>query len=426
MVKWWRVRSLLGPVVNRSPVPLTALRAPSNSPFLRLFGRNRDDRLLKTMESVGTVFAIVNRITTAVAKPDWHLYRKAASGLKEDRTEVTKHACIDFWEMPNKFMNRRRFMEAAGQHIELVGENALITAHANVGKWKLPIEMWPVRPDRITITPDPYDFIKGYVYTSPDGVPMPLEPDEVGRIVMPNPTDPYRGLGPVQSILMDIDNVKYSSAWNAAFFENSAEPGGVIQVPIALNDTEFDRLRSQWDQDHKGVSKAHRVAILESDAKWVSNSITHREMQFAEMRTIGRDVILEAWGFPKGMLGIVEDVNRSSMEGVEYLFEQWIVSERLDRWRDFLNFEILPQYGNTAEGLEWDFDSPVPKNSEQENQGITARTTALALLTEKGFEATDVLEYLGLPALKYTKPEPPTIVAPPGAGTAKEKVGGDA
>jgi len=412
------MRSLLAPIVNRSPVPLSSTRVAFNNPFSTIFGgRRNDDRLLGSTATVGTVFAIVNRITTAVAKPDWHLYRKAASGLKEDRVEVTKHACIDFWEMPNQFMNRRRFMEAAGQHIELTGENALVTSHHDLGRFgTVPAEMWPVRPDRITVTPDPYEFIKGYVYTSPDGEKMPLLPHELGRIVMPDPRDPYRGLGPVQSILKDIDNVKYSSAWNAAFFENSAEPGGIIQVPISLNDNEFDRLRAQWDTDHKGVSKAHRVAILESDAKWVSNSITHREMQFAEMRTIGRDVILEAWGFPKGMLGIVEDVNRSSMEGVEYIFERWIVEERLDRWRDFLNFELLPQYGGTAEGLEWDYDSPVPKNSEQENQGITVRTTALALLTEKGFDETDVLEYLGLPALKYTKPEPPTIVAPPGAG----------
>jgi HK97 family phage portal protein len=412
------VRSLIGSFVNRSPVPLVSRRQQN---FTSIFGGmagKRDNRLLSTTAQVGTVFAIVNRITTGVAKLDWHLYKTAASGLKEDRTPVTSHAMIDLWNKPNPFMNRRRFVETAQQHVELVGENALITSLLGVGGKRIPIELWPVRPDRITVTPDPYRFIKGYVYHGPDGEEMPLDPAELQRIVMPNPRDLYRGLGPVESIVTDIDNVKFSSAWNRAFFENSAEPGGVIQVPTSLNDREFDMLRSQWAQDHKGVSKAHRVAILENDAKWVSNSFTHRDMQFAELRGVGRDVILEAWGMPKSVIGIVEDVNRANAEASEYLFSKWIIEERADRWRDLLNFELLPLYGATGEGLEWDYDSPVPENSDQENAAIAAKSTALALLTEKGFDAKELLEFFSWPDISYTKPEPPKIVAPPGAKPA--------
>lgn len=401
------MRSLLGPLLNRSPVPLTSRR--TGAAYGNLFtGRGRqDDRLMQTQSSISTVFGIVNRVTTATALADWHLYRKAVSGLKEDRVEVTKHACIDLWERPNPFMNRRRFIEAAQQHVELVGENALVTSHTRVGAVDVPIEMWPVRPDRITVTPDPHEFIAGYVYTSPDGERMPLLPNECLRVVMPNARDPFRGLGPVESILVDTDNVKFSSEWNRAFFENSAEPGGVIQVPTTLNDIEFRRLQDQWETDHKGVRKAHRVAILEADAKWQAAGYSHRDMQFMELRGLSRDVILEAWGMPKSMLGIVEDVNRANAEASEYMFTKWIVVERLDRWRDLLNFEILPQFGRLGEGLEWDYDSPVPENSEQENQAITAKSAALALLTEKGYDPAELLAFFGWPDIKYTKPEPP-------------------
>jgi HK97 family phage portal protein len=401
------MRSLLGPLLNRSPVPLTSRRIGASLPSM-FGGRGRqDDRLMQTQGAVSTVFGIVNRVTTATAVADWHLYRKAKSGLKEDRIEVTKHACIDLWERPNPFMNRRRFIEAAQQHVELVGENALVTSHVRVGAVDVPVEMWPVRPDRITVTPDPFDFIAGYVYTSPDGERMPLLPNECLRIVMPNARDPFRGLGPVESILVDTDNVKFSAEWNRAFFENSAEPGGVIQVPTTLNDQEFRRLQDQWETDHRGVRKAHRVAILEADAKWQAAGYSHRDMQFAELRKLGRDNILEAWGMPKSMLGIVEDVNRANAEASEYMFSKWLVTERLDRWRDLLNFELLPQFGRTAEGLEWDYDSPVPENSEQENQAITAKSAALALLTEKGYDAAELLAFFGWPEIKFTKPEPP-------------------
>lgn len=404
------MRSLIGSLVNRSPVPLSPVR--QRGTFTRLFGGSTlpGDEVLKAPSSIGTIFAIVNKLCTAVAKAEWTLYSSSASGLKEDRTPFTrKHAVIDLWNKPNPKMQRRRFMEAAQQHVELLGENAMITSFLPVGQGKkIPVELWPVKPNRIEVVPDPYDFIKGYVYTAPgSGDKMPLDFDELQRVMMPNPYDPYRGLGPAQAIMIDAQNIQSARDWNRAFFDNSAEPGGVIQVPVALNDTEFSRLQSQWREDHQGVHKAHRVAILENDAKWQGTSFTHRDMQFTELRHLGRDAILEAWGMPKSAIGIVEDVNRANAEAMIYVVAL-MAEERLDRWRDWLNFDLLPLYGSTGQGLEWDYESPVPKNNEADNQAIDVKSKALALLADKGFDAAEVAEWLEMPEMGYERPAPPT------------------
>jgi HK97 family phage portal protein len=423
------VRSLIGSFTNKSPVPLAPRRAGDRSGmnFYRRAGSSPNETTLATYEEIGTVYAIVNRLATSTSKADWTMYKKAASGIKEDRTPVTSHAMIDLWNRPNPFMHRRRFVEMCQQHIDLTGESDILPAYA--GGFRLPLELWPVRPDRIEPVPDPFEFLKGYVYTSPDGEMIPLDRNECLPILMPNPRDPYRGLGPIQSVLVDIDSSTAASEWNRAFFENSAEPGGVIEVPTSLNDDEFNRLRDQWNADHRGVGKAHRVAILESEAKWVSNSIGQKDMQFVELRGLSREIIMEAFGFPKSVLGIVEDVNRANAEASEYLFAKWLVEDRLDRWRDWLNFSLMPLYGPDENKLyEWDYESPVPENSEADNAAITAKSTALTSLVSGGFDAAEVLEFFGWPALSYTKPEPPTIVAPggkiPGKGEkapAKEK-----
>jgi HK97 family phage portal protein len=410
------VRSLLGSIVNRAPVPLVSVRTRDRSGinWYRKGSMGPNEGLMEPYEEIGTVFAIVNRLATSTSKADWKLWRKAASGIKEDRTPVISHAAIDLWERPNPFMHRRRFVEMCQQHIDLTGESDPLVAYAP--GFAVPLELWPMRPDRIDPVPDPFEFLKGYIYTSPDGEKIPLERSECLPILMPNPRDPYRGLGPIQSILTDLESTRYSAEWNRAFFENSAEPGGVIQVPTALNDAEFERLRDQWQADHQGVAKAHRVAILENDAKWVQNGYSQRDMQFVELRGVSREVIMEAFGFPKSVLGIVEDVNRANAEASEYVFAKWLVEDRLDRWKDWLNFQLLPLFGPTAEGLEWDYESPVPQNSEADNAAIAAKSTALATLTEKGFDAAEVLEFFDWPALKYTKPEPKIVQAPPGFG----------
>jgi HK97 family phage portal protein len=239
--------------------------------------------------------------------------------------------------------------------------------------------------------------------------------------MMPNPRNPYRGLGPIQSILSVIASTKAAEDWDAAFFENSAEPGGIIQVPEELNDTQFDELRRRWGASHQGISKAHRVAILEAGMTWVDRQFSHREMQMAELRNVKRDTILEAFGYPKPMLGITEDVNRANAEAAEYVFGKWLIEERLDRWRDWLNYQLLPLYGNTGEGLEWDYVSPVQENGEAQNAAVAARSTALVAMAGAGFDATETQKWLDVPEIPYTKPEPPAIIAPPGSGDTSRK-----
>lgn len=415
--------ALLRTRTNASPVPLTPKRAPQYSIFARR--RTTDDSLLSTYESVGTVFAIVHSLAVATAKVDWHLYQSAASGLPEDRVENTTHASIDLWKMPNPVMPRRRFVETAQQHIDLTGESDILASLIGYGQKRIPLELWPIRPDRIRPIPDPFEFLKGYVYTSPDGEEIPLETNECLPILMPNPRNPYRGLGPIQSILSTLDSTRNAEEFEAAFYENSAAPGGIIQVEQELGDTAFDQLRARWEAAHQGASKAHRVAILEGGMTWVDRQFTQRDMQMAEMRTLRRDTILEAFGYPKPMLGITEDVNRANAEAAEYVFSKWLIAERLDRWRDWLNYQILPLYGPTAEGLEWDYVSPVSENDEAANAAITAKSGALVAMAGAGFDATETQAWLDVPEIPFTKPEPKIVAVPPGSPLNPDKGGKD-
>ncbi|MEV8032273.1 phage portal protein [Streptomyces sp. NPDC086182] len=415
------VTSSLRNLSNRSPIALAPNGGRSGlvSSIVRPAGQEAQ---MRAMGSVGTLFAIVERITTAYSQVEWHLYRSAKSGRDEDRVEVTSHAALDLWTQPNSFMTGPMWREATQQHEELTGEQWWVISRDE--RSSLPMEMWFARPDRMTPIPDRDTFLSGYVYSSPTGDQVPLGIDDVIMLRRPNPLDPYRGWGPVQTILADLDSARASAEWNANFFRNSAQPGGIVQAEQRLSDDEFNEFRDRWNEQHRGVSNAHRVAVLENGLKWVDRSYSMTDMQFAELRNIGREIIREAFGFPKPMLGTVDDANRANMESAEDIFAKWLIRTRLRRTRQALNTRLLPMYGATGRGLEFDFDDPVIGDIAQESKHLAAQSAAAGALVQAGFEPAGVLSAVGLPEIAFVGAPAAAPKAPTPAASWADTVSG--
>lgn len=396
------MRSLIGSTLeafrprNAASVPLTSTRGGMT--INGMLGAGGTEAQLRAMGGVGTLYSVVNRITTSVAAVDWHLYRTAKSGLDEDRIEVTSHAALDLWQQPNSHYTRSDLMEASGQHFELTGEAPILVSR-NPAFRTLPIELWPIRPDRVEPEPDPYEFISKYWYRTPDGEKLELSLDEVLRLMTPCPWDPYRGLGVVQTILVELDSTRATAEWNRNFFRNSARPGGVIEYEDALSDDDFTRVLAHWRDWHQGVGNAHRVAMIEG-GKWVDTKFSLRDLQFIELRKAGRDTILEGWGVHKASLGITDDVNRAASVAAKALFAEDIVVPRLKRWRNLLNTRLLPMYGDTARGLEFDFENPIPPDAEATDRERDSKTAAWARLVKAGADPDDASDTVGLPRMR--------------------------
>jgi len=396
------LRNLAGP-----PVPFSGRRQGFSS---MLDGGDTGimERAYDAYGSVGTLFAIVSQLGNAFASTQWHLYRKSSVRDLARRKEVTDHALVTVWNRPNRFYTGRLFRETVQQHIDLVGEGVIVLTMIG----NLVVEMWPVRPDRIHPVKHPTKFLTGYIYRADDGEEVPLTLDQVIHIKLPNPRDPYRGMGPVQAVLADIDAARFSAAWNRNFFINGARPGGIIEVDYKMNDTEFNDFLRRWRQQHQGVANAHRVAVLEN-AKWHDTNFSMADMQFVELRNLPRELIREAYAFPKPMLGTVDDVNRANADaGKEVMAENHTIP-RLERWSDMINAELLPLFSN-GPNLVFEPDDPTPVNHEAKDRERDSKTKGALNLVNAGFNGSDAAEAMGLPEMRWEKlvKAPPTAPKP--------------
>lgn len=413
------------------PVPLAPYGYRRGLSFSLGVGRQDREAMMRAYGMSGTVFSIVSLLQQSPAGPGWHLYKKPAQGSNryspadrgsDQRVEVMNHAAISLWAKPNDFHSGFEFREGCNQHLELTGETFWVVNRENA--LRLPTSMWYVRPDRMDPVPDPDDFLLGWIYTGPNGEQVPLGLDEVILEKMPDPLDPFRGAGPVASIMANIQQQNYATQYQRNLFLNGATPGGIIQVDKRLSDPEWDELVNRWRESHQGIARAGRVGVLENGASWVADAPSNKDMEYSNLRLANRDEIREAWRMHKAMLGTVEDVNRAAAQTAEEVFVSWMDIPRLDRRKDTLNCKLLPMFGQSGLSVEFDYEDPSPDNREEDNGELTAKATAAQTLINAGFDPDDVLEVVGLPSMSVAEKAtqqpalPPGWVAVPPGGSA--------
>lgn len=331
--------------------------------------------------NVSWLFASVSRIAQDVAATNWRLYR----GVGNERREVLSHPVLDLLALPTPFTTREEFIEGSQQHLDLCGEFFWLVITNGAGR---PVELWPLRPDRVKPIPHPQDFIAGYIYKIGNDS-VALRPDQVIFTKMPSPLDPYRGMGPVGAMIYDLGNEKAAAQYQQSFFANSAEPGGVIEFASSLSETAFDEFVSRWRRQHQGTGNAHRVAVIEN-GKWVNRAFSQRDMQFHQLRMFSRDVIVGGLGIPQAMLGVSENINRANAEAAEVMYGRHVLRPRLRRLRGTFNEHLIPMYQQA--GLWLDYDDPTPEDR-------TANLAEAQIGYEKGFlTRNEARELIGQPA----------------------------
>lgn len=323
---------------------------------------------LSAYGEVGWLFAVVSRIAEGVSEAKWRLYSVNPKG---ERALIYNHPIINLLDFVNPFQTCQEFIELHQIYMGLAGECFWIINKNRLGE---PQELWIASPDRMAVVPSRTDFVAGYVYQI-GSEKIPLNRDEVLHHKLPNPVNPYRGLGAVQSLAIDLDSELYAGKWNRNFFYNSARPDSLIAFEGTLSEEQFNRLKKQWSERHEGVQRAHKVGLLEGGGKYQQIQFNAKDMDFRALRLLNRDNILGVFGMPLSVMGITENVNKANAEAGDYTFARWLVKPRLNRIKNKLNEQLIPMFKG-AKNLELDFDEVVPQTTEQKiaqaQSGITA------------------------------------------------------
>jgi HK97 family phage portal protein len=204
-------------------------------------------------------------------------------------------------------------LETLAAQLLLHGNAFVQVAKDGAGK---PIELYALRPERVSVLPDAEGWPAAYAYTLGDRkLTIPLE-DEQGwpnliHLKGYHPADDHYGAGCLAAADEAVAVHNAAAAWNRALLDNAARPSGALMFAAddggGLTTEQFERLKEELERSYSGMANAGRPMVLEGGLTWQSMALSPAEMDFAELKAAAARDIALAFGVPPMLLGLPGD-----------------------------------------------------------------------------------------------------------------------
>lgn len=180
-----------------------------------------------------------------------------------------------------------------------------------------PVEMFALRPERVTIEADARGWPVAYRYKVGDTVLRIAAQDAAGHMAVihvkgVHPLDDHYGLGCLGAASGAIAIHNAATRWNKALLDNAARPSGAMvyepgEAGAVMAPEQFERLRAEIDANFAGAGNAGRPMLLEGGLKWQAMSLTPADMDFVGLKAASAREIALAFGVPPMLLGLPGD-----------------------------------------------------------------------------------------------------------------------
>lgn len=306
--------------------------------------------------------AVVGRIAGDVASTQWRVYRRQA----KERVEAEKHPLIDLMRQPNPMMTGHDFVEVSQICLDSKGEVFIIIER---GKNGLPVELYPCPPHWMAEVPT---GARPFFRVSYGTLQRAIPPGDVIWIRRPDPENPYgRGVGTGEALADELDTDEFAAKRVKNFFHNGGTPDVLVGLEGASK-VDAERVKTQWANDYQGYWNSGRAHFTGGKITVQRLDTSFKDMQLVELRKSQRDTVIQVFGVPPEILGIIENSNRSTIDSADYLYRKGCIKPRLQRWKPAWN-RLAAEF---KDEVEVDYDDPVPADKAFKKELMSLRPTA--------------------------------------------------
>ncbi len=239
-------------------------------------------------------------------------------------------------DMPNPEMSSVDFRMALQGHLSGWGNGYAQIVYDNAGRRK---ELWPLRPDRMTVGRSPSGELI-YPYTTEDNRKVIFQWWEILHLRGLS-FDGLVGYSPVGVARRAYTSKLRKEEFEENFYANSARPDVALKTTGTLSDEAYNRLMADWEERHRGSGNAGRTAILEDGLDVVTIGIPQADAQYLDSQRMGRQEIASLHRVPPHMIGDMDRATFGNAEEMNQEFVDYCLGIWLRIWEQGINRALL-------------------------------------------------------------------------------------
>lgn len=203
--------------------------------------------------------------------------------LEKGKRRAPEHPAYSMLhDSPNPEMTSMVFRETGVGHLYSWGN---WYAEKELNGLGVPIRLWPLRPDKMTVEIDRQIGKRIYKYRLPDGKGVILPARNVFHVPGWG-FDGLIGYSRVRLMRRALESAVVLEEYGLRTFANNAQPGVVIKHKEQLSKEAKNNLAASWDEAHQGLSYAQRTAVLDEDMSLDQIGFAPEDAQFYEGRVL--------------------------------------------------------------------------------------------------------------------------------------------
>lgn len=320
----------------------------------------------RTALNLSVIHACVRVLAESTAMLPFHVLKKENHRarelyLKHPLAKLLRHA-------PNPEQSGYTFRETLGAHAALRGNALAYIQRDGAGR---PIELWPIRPDRVlpmrvngelvymVFIPsvnsqgwsgdlDAWSFLQTFS-------PITLHSDVVFHLRGMS-LDGVTGLSPVTLMREGIGLGMALEEHGARHFGNGSRPGGILTVPGKLSPEAKERLRHSWERVHLGLNNSQKTALLEDGVKWEKVSMSATDSQFLESKLFQVEDLARPFRVPLHMIGALKNASYASIEQQAIDFARYTLTPWCERWEAEIYRQLFTDSDREKYSVKLDLD----------------------------------------------------------------------
>jgi len=280
-------------------------------------------------------WAAVRIISGTLGSLPFKTYERLDSGGKKPQPNHRVYTLLH--ERPNEYMDAVTFLESRMAHVLCYGNGYAEIQRDGAGR---PVALWPLLPNR-TSRKAAADGTLHYEVRISDSGETVLLPDRDVLHIKGLGFDGYTGY---DVVTYHKDAIGYGIAvkeFGARFFQNDANPGGVLECPVVMSDAAFKRLKESWNERHTGLSNAHRMQILEEGTKWNKIGIEPDKAQALEVMKWTVDDCSRIFQIPPHKLSSMEFSKYNNVEQLQIDFVCTTMLYWFRKWEQEVNYKLF-------------------------------------------------------------------------------------